>query len=71
MKSKIDEQKWNPQELRPNDGDLVAYLFQPFNGYYCGWYDAETDSVCGKSGFTSWVPEVTAWYPLPKVGEDK
>ena len=56
---------WNKQSQRPDDGEHVAYRFEPFGGYYCGVYDKESDSVSGKSGFTSWIPEVTEWYPIP------
>ena len=48
---------------RPEDNQEVVYLFEPFNSWYLGVYDAENDSVYGKSGFTTWLPEVIAWFP--------
>lgn len=57
---------WNPQNERPRDGEHVVYRFEPFGTYHCGVYDSETDSVAGGSGFTSWAPEVTQWYPIPE-----
>lgn len=57
--------EWKPQEERPEDGQHVAYRFEPFGTYHCGVYDSESDSVSGGSGFTSWIPEVTQWYPIP------
>lgn len=59
---------WNSPSLRPSDGQHIAYRFEPFEGYHCGTYDAETDSVFGKSGFTSWTPEITQWFGLPEKG---
>lgn len=46
---------------RPSHGQRVLYYFEPFERWYVGEYDAENDSVFGKSGFTTWVPEVTMW----------
>jgi hypothetical protein len=60
---------WVEPNLRPFDGQHVAYRFEPFKGYYCGIYDSETDSASGSSGFTSWAPEVTEWYGLPDRSE--
>ena len=57
---------WVTQETRPADKQLLAYFFEPFGAVYVGEYDVETDSVHGLSGFTSWVPEVLCWYPLPR-----
>ena len=56
---------WSDANNRPNDGQFVAYLFEPFMCFYCGEYDKGTDSVAGKHGFTSWQPEVLVWFPLP------
>jgi len=46
---------------RPTHGQRVLYYFEPFEQWYVGAYDADNDSVFGKSGFTSWLPEVTKW----------
>lgn len=56
---------WFKGEERPQNNELVVYFFEPFNSLHIGTYSAEDDSVEGKSGFTTWSPEVTAWYPLP------
>lgn len=50
-----------PSSKRPVEGQSVIYFFEPFNKWYIGTYYAETDSVEGKWGFTTWVPEVTKW----------
>ena len=60
-----EAREWRNAQDRPADGTHVAYLFEPFGTYHVGLYDAASDSVCGKSGFTTWQPEVTAWFPLP------
>lgn len=57
---------WKKGYQRPADGQFVCYHFEPFDRYYCGLYQSETDSVSGKHGFTSWEPEVLRWYPLPE-----
>lgn len=56
---------WIESIVRPADGQLVAYFFAPFDSIYVGCYEAETDSVAGSAGFTTWFPEVLCWYPLP------
>ena len=63
---KLIEASWTPCSIRPADKQLLAYFFEPFCSVYVGEYDAEEDSVHGRSGFTSWVPEVLCWYPLPR-----
>ena len=55
----------DPQQ-RPKDGQVVVYLFGPFNAWFIGKYDAAYDSVGGSHGFTTWVPEVEAWFPQRK-----
>jgi len=60
---------WHNPNIRPFDRQHVAYRFEPFQSYYCGTYDSETDSVAGKHGFTSWLPEVTEWFGLPDRSE--
>lgn len=50
-------------EQRPKNGQVVVYLFEPFNAWFIGTYDAVSDSVGGAQGFTTWVPEVVAWFP--------
>ena len=55
--------KLRDSERRPRDGQVVVYLFEPFRAWYIGKYDAESDSVGGSHGFTTWVPEVIAWFP--------
>lgn len=57
---------WTPGAKRPADGAFVAYLFEPFSAVFVGYYEQETDSICGRSGFSSWNPEVLCWYPLPE-----
>lgn len=47
--------------VRPEDKQRVLYYFEPFEQWYVGIYEAETDSVYGKSGFSTWRPEVTRW----------
>jgi hypothetical protein len=56
---------WVPGANRPKDGSLVAYIFEPFMVAYIGVDDSENVSVAGRSGFTSWQPEVLCWYYLP------
>lgn len=55
--------KLHDPKTRPADGQTVVYLFEPFNAWFIGKYDAEFDSVGGTHGFTTWVPEVAAWFP--------
>jgi hypothetical protein len=57
---------WILGTQRPENEALVAYLFEPFMSLHVGRYDSEFDSVCGRSGFTTWQPEVLCWYPLPE-----
>lgn len=54
---------------RPRPGQRVMYLFEPFNQWYVGMYDADADSVFGKNGFTSWEPEVLRWMDATEDGE--
>ena len=46
---------------RPADGQRVIYYFEPFEQWYVGKYTASDDSVIGRNGFSSWLPEVTKW----------
>lgn len=55
---------WIDAEIRPADQQRVVYFFEPFRRFYSGVYDRETDTVAGKHGFTSWLPEVVVWRPL-------
>lgn len=55
--------KLRDPEKRPKNGQVVVYLFEPFNAWFIGRYDAASDSVGGAHGFTTWVPEVIAWFP--------
>lgn len=64
-KDKLIRLGWIPAEARPVDGQFLAYYFEPFHRFYCGTYDAVNDSVYGAGGFTTWLPEVLAWWPLP------
>ena len=57
---------WISGTERPKNDTLVAYLFEPFMSLHVGRYESEFDSVYGRSGFTSWQPEVLCWYPLPE-----
>lgn len=50
-----------PASTRPTHGQRVIYYFEPFEKWYIGEYCSETDSVFGKWGFTTWLPEVTKW----------
>ena len=59
--------KWIPIKVRPIDGQLMAYYFAPGKSLHIGVYDAETDSVGGRSGFTTVIPEVPYWVPLPPM----
>lgn len=58
---------WKDAEQRPNDGQSVMYLFEPFMKFYRGNYSKVTDSVASGLGFTTWLPEVLVWYPLPEI----
>ena len=61
---KIDElPRWIPISARPEDGQEVVYFFEPFGTIHIGEYEAESDSVFGKSGFTTVIPEVPFWMP--------
>lgn len=60
---KMKTLKLRDPDQRPQNDELVVYLFEPFNAWFIGTYDAETDSVGGSHGFTTWVPEVAAWFP--------
>lgn len=51
-------------EQRPTDGQNVIYYFEPFNRWYVGTYTTEDDTVSGKHGFTTWLPEVTMWMDM-------
>lgn len=62
-----EAREWRDAQDRPTDGALVAYLFEPFGTYHVGRYFADEDCVSGKAGFTTWQPEVTAWFPLPAI----
>ena len=62
-------------EVLPKHGQEVEYYFEPFGKWYIGTFyfpeGYEDDksyegigyccSVVGKSGFSSWLPEVTKW----------
>jgi hypothetical protein len=61
--TKIGLVKTYSQDDRPEDGQTIVYLFEPFNSWYIGKYIAEYDSVEGSQGFTTWDPEVIAWFP--------
>jgi hypothetical protein len=54
---------------RPTDGQFVAYYFEPFSAVYFGTYEAESDSVLGRAGFTTMTPEVPLWFALPPIPE--
>ena len=56
---------WNKGDMRPNDGQLVAYLFEPFDSLHVGEYHKIDDSVFSNAEFTNWQPEVSAWLALP------
>lgn len=58
------------KEQRPNDEQDIFYYFEPFEGFHKGVYDAEYDSVHGASGFTSMIPEVPYWMPIPPLPEE-
>lgn len=48
-------------ETRPTDGQRVLYYFEPFEQWYVGVYQADSDFVHGVAGFSTWLPEVTKW----------
>lgn len=48
-------------KIRPSNGERVIYYFEPFEQWYVGNYDSESDSVFGKNGFSTWRPEVKYW----------
>jgi hypothetical protein len=52
---------------RPQEGQKIFYYFEPFESFHVGTYDAESDSVYGKSGFTTVIPEVPYWMAIPKL----
>ena len=52
---------------RPAHGQRIFYYFEPLESYHVGEYDAECDSVFGRSGFTSMVPEVPCWIGIPPL----
>ena len=49
------------KEQRPEDGQKIIYFFEPFGSLNIGTYISDSDSVYGKSGFTSMCPEVPCW----------
>lgn len=58
------------KEQRPHNGQNIIYYFEPFASYHVGVYDWESDSVCGKSGFTTVIPEVPYWMAIPELPEN-
>lgn len=52
---------------RPADNQKIFYYFEPFGSYHFGVYDAESDSVVGRSGFTTMIPEVPYWMEVPQL----
>ncbi|BAG41544.1 hypothetical protein [Ralstonia phage phiRSL1] len=52
-----------PIATRPEDGQYIFYWFEPFGTWHAGRYDKASDSVYGRSGFTSVIPEVPFWMP--------
>ena len=57
--------EWLPIETRPQDGQLIAYYFEPFKSLHVGRYDKTNDSVGSRSGFSTVIPEVPHWMPMP------
>lgn len=57
-------------DKRPKDGEKIFYYFEPFESFHVGTYEASSDSVYGKSGFTSMVPEVPYWMAIPALPEE-
>ena len=58
-------------EQRPEEGQKIFYYFEPFESYHVGKYDSESDSVYGKSGFTTVIPEVPYWMAIPSLPESE
>lgn len=58
--------QWIPISTRPADGQKIIYFFEPFGGIHIGTYDQVSDSVGGRSGFTTVIPEVPFWMALPE-----
>ena len=57
-------------DRRPDHGQNIFYYFEPFGTYHVGQYDSESDSVHGKSGFTTVIPEVPYWMAIPPLPVD-
>jgi len=58
-------------EQRPEEGQEIFYYFEPFESYHAGKYDSESDSVCGKSGFTTVIPEVPYWMAITSLPDNE
>ena len=58
-------------EQRPEEGQEIFYYFEPFESYHVGKYDSESDSVYGKSGFTTVIPEVPYWMAITSLPESE
>lgn len=56
---------WRPIEKRPNDDQKIIYYFEPFKSVHIGTYRSNFDGIQGPSGFTTVIPEVPFWMPLP------
>jgi hypothetical protein len=56
------------QRQRPAEGQEVLYWFEPWGKAYIGDYEHDEygGSVSGKYGFTTVIPEVPVWQPLPE-----
>lgn len=54
---------------KPEDGEIIAYYFQPFNEWFIGTHFAISKIVFGKNGMAGY-PEIPYWIRLPKFYDD-
>jgi hypothetical protein len=59
------------EKQRPNDQQLIFYYFKPFGSYHKGRYNKEHDMVYSPGAFTSMIPEVPYWMPIPPLPEEE
>jgi hypothetical protein len=59
-----DLPNWISIETRPQDQQMIVYLFEPFGKFHVGKYHADEDCVVRVGGgFTTVIPEVPFWMP--------
>lgn len=57
------------ERQKPEDGEIIAYYYEPFKEWFIGTHYAISKCVFGRNGLTGY-PEVPYWIRLPKFHED-